>query len=532
MKLRYLKSSIAAAAFSLTFGMTSCIGDLDVTPIDPNLVMTFNQDGVFNKIYATLGLTGQQGPDGSGDLDDIDEGTSSFYRMTWCANQLMTDEAIVNSWTDAGVAALTDCTWSASNEIVTGLYYRLTFDVTLCNYFLEQTAGATDEATIRQQAEVRFIRALNNYYLMDLFGNPPYCDKVSTENPQQIKRADLFVKIEQELKEIGDEPTATLAQPLQSTYGRVDRVAAWLLLARMYLNADVYTGTPRWTEAMEYAKKVISSGYELAPSYEQLFMADNDGSSVNKARQEVILPILQDGVTTKSWGGALFLIAGTHNSDSGMNDWGSKQGWGGPHCREAMVAKFFPNVSTAPAVLEDKMITEANDSRALMCGINRTPSTGDNKSFTDGFACAKFKNLRADGQPTSDTEHPDMDIPLFRKAEAYLTLAEASIRNNGGNSTQEAVDAMTELLTKRGAAVKSSYALADMRDEWSREFWFEGRRRIDLVRFGDFGGNTSYNWDWKGGVKEGTIIPAYRNIYPIPANDINANDNLEQNKDY
>ena len=345
MKFRYIKSILSAASLLLAVSVTSCIGDLDATPIDPNIVMTFDQASVFNKIYGTLGLTGQKGPDGSGDLDDIDEGTSSFYRMTWCANQLMTDEAIVNSWNDAGVATIADCSWSSSNEIVTGLYYRLTFDITLCNYFLEQTEGLTDDETTRQRAEVRFIRALNNYYLMDMFGNPPYCDKVSTEKPQQIQRADLFAKIEEELKEIGDDATATLAQPLQTTYGRVDRVAAWLLLARMYLNAEVYTGTPQWGKAKEYAQKVIGSGYKLAPVYKHLFMADNDGSNVNKARQEVILPILQDGVRTKSWGGSLFLIAGTHKSDTGMNPWGSKQGWGGPHCRQAMVAKFFPNVN-------------------------------------------------------------------------------------------------------------------------------------------------------------------------------------------
>ena len=255
MKFRYIKSILSAASLLLAVSVTSCIGDLDATPIDPNIVMTFDQASVFNKIYGTLGLTGQKGPDGSGDLDDIDEGTSSFYRMTWCANQLMTDEAIVNSWNDAGVATIADCSWSSSNEIVTGLYYRLTFDITLCNYFLEQTEGLTDDETTRQRAEVRFIRALNNYYLMDMFGNPPYCDKVSTEKPQQIQRADLFAKIEEELKEIGDDATATLAQPLQTTYGRVDRVAAWLLLARMYLNAEVYTGTPQWGKAKEYARR-------------------------------------------------------------------------------------------------------------------------------------------------------------------------------------------------------------------------------------------------------------------------------------
>ena len=72
----------------------------------------------------------------------------------------------------------------------------------------------------------------------------------------------------------------------------------------------------------------------------------------------------------------------------------------------------------------------------------------------------------------------------------------------------------------------------DICDEWCREFAFEGRRRIDLIRFGKFGGNTDYVWDWKGGTKEGTNFDAYRNLYPIPTKERVANPNLEQNFGY
>jgi len=129
-------------------------------------------------------------------------------------------------------------------------------------------------------------------------------------------------------------------------------------------------------------------------------------------------------------------------------------------------------------------------------------------------------------------DNPDMDIPLLRMAEAYLIVAEASIRANNGVSTQETIDAMHEIRKRANAAESDSYTLTDIRDEWAREFWFEGRRRIDLIRFGDFGGHTDYNWDWKGGEKQGTEIKEFRNIYPIPANDINANTNLDQNPEY
>ena len=117
-------------------------------------------------------------------------------------------------------------------------------------------------------------------------------------------------------------------------------------------------------------------------------------------------------------------------------------------------------------------------------------------------------------------------------AEAYLIVAEASIRGNNGVSNQETVEAMREIRKRANAVEAASYTLTDIRDEWAREFWFEGRRRIDLVRFGNFGGNSDYSWDWKGGEKQGTGIKEFRNIYPIPANDINANTNLDQNPEY
>ena len=79
---------------------------------------------------------------------------------------------------------------------------------------------------------------------------------------------------------------------------------------------------------------------------------------------------------------------------------------------------------------------------------------------------------------------------------------------------------------------KTSYTLNEICDEWAREFYFEGRRRMDLIRFGKFAGQSEYNWDWKGGTQAGALIPAYRNLYPIPTNDLNANPNLKQNTGY
>ena len=522
--------------FSLTLG--SCLGDLDVKPIDPSTTTGFYQDQVFNKIYATLGVTGQNGPDGDGDIEDIDEGTSSFYRVIWYANELTTDETIIAGWDDPGLPSLLDCTWGASNELVTGLYYRLNFDITLCNWFLQQTKEGTDTKTLHQRAEVRFIRALNYFYLMDIYANVPFTEEVKGANvyPEQVGRPELFRFIEKEL--VGNESESgcveDMADPRSNTYGRADKAAAWLLASRLYLNAEVYTGTPRWDDAKKYAEKVIESGYSLSTTsngghspYQLLFMADND---MNGAQQEIILPILQDGMQTQSWGGALFLIAGTHKDD--MNFYGCTEQWKGPRSRESLVRKFFPSTD-APNVDEVGMIAAAGDDRAILFGKDRKLSTGNNKDFTDGYSCAKFTNVRADGNSASNSKFLDMDIPFMRLAEAYLILAESDMRLNNGVCTPTAANAVNTLRQRANNSKQlSSYSLVDIRDEWAREFWFEGRRRMDLVRFNAYAGDTNYTWDWKGGVKEGGMLPAYRTIFPIPTNDLNANPNLVQNPGY
>ena len=264
-------------------------------------------------------------------------------------------------------------------------------------------------------------------------------------------------------------------------------------------------------------------------------MADNggaaDGNPNNLAPNEVILPILQDGAKTRSWGVSHFLIAGTHKKD--MTNYGSTEEWKGPRCCETLVAKFFPNTASAPFVDETEMTVAAKDDRALMFGKGRTVSTGKNKDFAEGFSCAKFTNVRADGGQTSDSAFPDMDVPFMRAAEAYLTYAEAVTRGAGGTVTPEnAADAINELRKRANAEEKDAYTLEQICDEWAREFYFEGRRRMDLIRFGKFAGQSDYNWDWKGGSMNGTSFPEYRNLYPIPANDLNANPNLKQNPGY
>lgn len=516
----------------LALSFTSCFQDLNLEPIDPNISQTFNKDAVFAKVYASMAITGMKGADGMPDINTevIDEGTSSFFRMIWNLNELPTDEALCNWIDDPGVSDLNGNKWSSSNKMVAGMYARLTFNVTLCNHFLEETEGITDAETVRQRAEVKFIRALNYFYLMDFYGNPPFAEKVSAENPVQKSRAEVFEFIEQELLSIENEMFGVQEAP----YYRADKAAAWLMLSRLYLNAEVYTGSARWTDAAIYAKKVIDSSYSLAKPFNHLFMGDNgkhDGT-VNKAWQEVILPIAFDGIQTKSWGGALFLIASTRNADMGPS--GTKASWGGNRARASLSKKFFPN-GTIPAGADLTNLSKAaNDDRGMLFAQDRTFEIATNRGidFKLGLSVAKFTNLRADGAPNHDEEQVDMDVPFLRKGEAYLTYAEAVLRDNG--AIQGGLSAKDAVNTLRERANASPFNIVDLDvvlDEWSREFYFEGRRRMDLIRYNRFGGS-SYNWDWKGGTKEGNQFSRIYNIYPIPASDINANDNLKQNEGY
>jgi len=490
----------------------------------------FNQNAVFAKIYATLGLTGNLQPAGDGDIPGVDEGTTSFVRLIWNLNELTTDEAIC-SWGDAGVPEMNFNQFTSANDQFNGLYRRLYFDITLCNRFLAETALKTDSVSLKQRAEARFVRALNYYYLLDMFGNVPFTEVAAYAHALQISRTGLFSYIENELAQC----ETNMYEPLQAPYGRADKVANWLLRSRLYLNAEVYSGTAKWQEAATYSKKVMDSGYSLCPTFRHLFMADNggafDNSTVNTAKQEIILPVYADGVSAKSWGSSLFLIASTHTF--GMANWGSNQGWAGNRARATLVKKFFPTGTTFfsnPADLTTASLASLKDNRALFdkSSVSVALDITNVSAFPQGYSVIKFTNVRADGAAASDIQFTDMDVPLLRVAEAYLTYAEAMFRT--GNAT-ESLATINQLRARAGAVTKTSIDLPAILDEKAREFFFEGQRRTDLIRFGNYGGGT-YNWDWKGGVAAGTTFDAHYNIFPLPASALNENPDLLQNPGY
>ncbi|MCD6202313.1 MAG: RagB/SusD family nutrient uptake outer membrane protein [Bacteroidales bacterium] len=349
MNKKQLKISMIGA-FALILALASCTKDLDTIPIDPDVVTSAtvyknpeSYKQVLAKLYAGLAVSGQQGPHGMGDLSGLDEGFGQYLRAYWYAQELPTDEAII-AWNDGNLRDYHEQDWSASNEFITNLYYRIFYQVSLCNEFLRQSTddkmkengiSESDQQTIREyRAEARFLRALSYWHALDLFGSVPFVtekDKVGAFFPKQISKKDLFDYIESELLDIENK----LPEPRTNEYGRADQAADWMLLAKLYLNAKVYVGEDHYSDVITYTKKVIDAGYTLDPSYQNLFLADNDQA------QGVIFPITFDGVHTKTWGGTTFIIHASVGGSMNPADFGIDGGWAGLRATKQFVGKFM-----------------------------------------------------------------------------------------------------------------------------------------------------------------------------------------------
>jgi starch-binding outer membrane protein, SusD/RagB family len=507
--------------------LASCNKTLDLLPTNDVTSATVYADAngykqAFAKVYASYALTGNAGPAGNGDIQGIDEGTSDFLRLWWKAQELSTDEAVV-SWGDPGIQDFHNMNWSASNPMLTGLYYRCYYQITLANDFIRQSAdanvaskgitGVDAEAIKKYRAEARFLRAYQYSILMDLFGNIPFvtdAEALGSVMPKQRTRGEIFSYIETELKAID----ADLVDARKNEYGRADKAAAWALLARLYLNAQVYTGTARNTDAAAYAKRVLDAGYSLISDYTKLMRADN-----NVNTSEFILTINYDGLKTQNWGGTTFLTHAPVGGSMVAAQFGVDGGWGGLRTTTGLSSKFPDLTGTA-------------DKRSQFYTSGQSADISDLTKFTDGYAITKFKNLNMNGTPGKNLTWVDIDFPIFRSAEMNLVYAEAVLRGGTGDAGT-ALSYVNALRTRAGASTISSSQLnVDfILDERARELYWEGFRRTDLIRYNRFV-ESSYVWPWKGGVRGGTNVDGFRKLYPIPSADISSNPNLVQNAGY
>lgn len=514
---------------------TSCLGDLEVEPADQNAFLADDfyasaesyQQGLAG-VYANLSLTGTNGADDS-NIAGLDAGTSQYGRGLWNLQELTTDEVIWTWENDPGLRELNRNTWTANNVILRGIFGRVMTSVAFANEYLRQTTeGLLNERGVSNdlkseistyRSEARFLRALSYYHMMDLFGKAPLVtenEPVGAFQAPQMTRQELFEYIEEEVEAI----LPDLIDPMQNEYARVDKAAAWMLLAKIYLNAEVYIDQDRYADCLNYCEQIINSGYSLTPSYLMNFMADNDNST---ARNEIIFPVVSDGIVTQNYGPTTVMINGQIGSqESNGESFGvNAGGWDGALRVTQQFSETFLNGNYD------------TDTRNTLITENRTISIPDVSDREAGYIIGKWSNITSSGEVGAAREIVDTDFPMFRLADVYLMYAEAYLRGGGGDAST-AVGYVNDLRNRAGnpnTISTSDLNLQLILNERLVELHWEAHRRQDLIRFDQFtGGN--YVWSWKGNSASGIPFASYRTVFPIPSASLAANPNLTQNTGY
>ena len=547
---------IIAYLFNLLFLVTflaSCLGDLDTMPLDNNQLVSDQvyktkdgYTGVLAKCYSSLILTGQQGGDGgNGDLEGANEGYSGYVRLLFYLQEMSTDNFLMPSSSN-GLRKCLNLQWDASNaSVVTWTYQRLYMSIAYCNELLRectegklQDRGLWEEMKdeyIGYRAEARFIRAYCYSMLCDLFGSVPYVDEHTgvKEIPVQYTRKQIFEYAESELLAVENE----LKAPGENEYGRIDRVADWFLLARMYLNAESWIHENKYQEAYTYAKKVITDGhYPLASDY-----------------REIIWGLVQDGQRAQSSAGTNFYVKAFVNGpmDELYKTGVGSRGWGNVRAKMTLVDAF--DADDVAFDVNDTWGNGKKDKRAqFMTALpNQVKETWDSElnmtsTFTCGYGYIKWRNVTKDDQLcASGDAYTSIDFPLFRTADAYLMAAEAILRGANGTET-EALGYVNEVRSR--AYMSGKYAKSGVRSDVSgeiglnelslnfilserqKELASELTRRTDLIRFGKY--TKGNNWDWKNGIRLGGDVDDKYQLFPIPESELTNNPALNQNDGY
>lgn len=506
--------------------LSSCVNDLDTQPLTDNILTPEkawqNPDsyGQFlAKIYASFSLSGNEGPAGQSDINAGDQGEATFLRTYWNLQELCTDE-VMGAWDDQTLRGIQFNQWNSDNNFVALNYTRTYLNVAYANEFMRQTTDAKlTERNVSPElktkiksmrAEARVLRAMAYYFMMDLYGNIPYIPEeagVGAYLPEQKDRGFFFTYIESELKAA----EADLPAYNASNYGKITVPVSYMLLTELYMNAEVYIGKSKYADALININKIIAAGYSLEPEYKNLFNADNNLS------KEIIYSLVFDGQRATTYGGTTYLCAASYKSDMNpLDNFGFSQAWSGIRSKETLSNQFV-----------------GTDKRAMFYKTDRTKETTQWADFNQGWSVTKYSNKNRDGSNGSSNVFADTDFPVYRLGDVYLLYAEAVLRGGSGGTLGQALTYVNALRMRAGASqiASSDLNLNFLLDERSRELYWEGHRRTDLIRFGKF--TKDYNWPWKNGVYSGTpnISEKYK-LYPLPATEISANPNLKQNPGY
>lgn len=503
-------SYAAIGCMGLMAVATSCVGDLDVEPKNPsiNTTLTSGEQYLqnFAELYAGLVL---QGVNNSSDISVDDGGAGVYTRQLWNLQELCSDEAFIGrNWDDAGLDELDYSTWSADNHWLFESMSRFTFQINLCNEFIRTADGAltvanplTQEQVAEMKAEARVLRDLSYYHMMDLFGRGPWVTEANKvgETPVTMTRAEMFPLVVQDLLDA----IPQIRPAAQQIYGRLSREAARMLLAKFYLNAEVYTGSAMWAECAAQCQEILKTINTLAPTYKYLFCGSNNKYVGNG---EILWAIPQDNANCQTYGGTTYLGIGAYNANTPqdvLHRLGiTNSGWGGPRMRPELVNAFASGDERYLAY-EGNMTNDLNN-------------IGDWGLDASGYMCTKFVYTNEDDYENTAGIYYDTfnntDFPLFRLADTFLMLAECEL--NGVSCNGKSYFDQVRARAGQNPIELTKYNLLQER---LRELYWEGHRRSDLIRFGQYAGG-EYLWSWKGGVKAGASVPAYREVYAIPIN--------------
>lgn len=499
------------------FSIVSCTDDLNTVPkVQLTLEELLEQDpdainGIVSRLYASFALSGPNGA-GSSDISD-DPGESPFLRGI-INLQEFTADGMKNRWGDDGLDQLTTTSdWDGNNKFFRYLYNRAYYTIPQCNNLLQVLNNVSVDNIDVVKGETRFLRSLAYFYLIDAFGKGVLATENNlgqTEPLPEASRQELFDFVESELLAI--EPI----MPETNDYGRANKFVVDMLLAKLYMNAQVYTGTARWDDAAIYVNKIINEGgYSLEPNFVQLFSADNSNSN------EIIYPLIADAVNSQSYGNTTYIVNGSLSPDTiPITQFGATEGWQGHRATEAWYS-LYGDLDTTPDIRASLFWTEGHNYDMV-----------DYREWTDGYPAIKFRNTNFNGTSTP-TQFSSTDFPLYRLADVYLMYAELAIRGAAGTTISDAVTYVNNVRNRSnaGTITQGQLTLDFILDERARELNLEGHRRTDLIRFGKFTGG-SYLWPWKGNAENGVSIPDYYNLFPIPEQALQANLNLEQNPGY
>ena len=519
--MKTIKYFFSILAISAT--LTSCIGDLNVTPIDPNadtadkvLVDEASFTSFLAGVYTGFATSGYYGANGSPSISGLDGGASQYFRGLYNLNELTTDEA-VNNWNDQTIKNFHWMNWTTSDVFIYAFYSRIFMQVSAANEFIREAKASSVTFPQKEEyiAEARVLRALAYYHAIDNFGNVPFADETSVVGafPDQIQRADLFDWLEKELNDLID--NSTLAAPRANGYARADKGVAKFLLAKLYLNAKVYTGTAMYDKCAQVLSSLMKDGYSLHTTsqgvysaYQELFLADND-----RCTDEIIFAVEQDGVNTTSYGVTNYIIFSSvmgDNSQQSPADYGISSGWNGNRATPQCYDQFT-----------------SSDARCLFFTTGQQKDIDDVSNPLHGYPFRKFLNIKSDGNPGQEQGFVDTDFPVMRYADVLLMAAECQAQG----ASIDGLSAFNEVRARAGVPAVSSLSLDEIIKERGRELYQECWRRSDLIRF-DLFTTDKYLWQWKGNVRDGQAVESYRNLFPIPDSDRLANTKLVQNPGY